>query len=316
MKPSWTKTTLGETLAVIRNGVNCKQDKSGTGDMISRIESISDATFDLNKVGFAALRESDKTKNRLLKGDILFSHINSAVHVGKTAIFDSEGPVYHGVNLLLMRPNEFVTSAFLNYWLKALFWSGNWRGVCKQSVNQASVNQQDISRVEISYPISLTEQQRIVGILDEAFEGIATAKANAERNVVNARAFFGSHLESVFTNHAKEWAENRIEEWCDSVIDCVNKTAPVVDGPTPFKMLRTTNIRNGHVDHSTVHYVTEATYKMWTRRQIPQMHDVILTREAPMGEVGMLLTADNVFLGQRLVSYRAAPAKLDPQFLH
>jgi type I restriction enzyme S subunit len=61
--------------------------------------------------------------------------------------------------------------------------------------------------------------------------------------------------------------------------------------------------------------VTDETYKIWTRRQIPQKGDVILTREAPMGEVGMLLTDDKVFLGQRLVSYRANSAKLDNLFL-
>jgi type I restriction enzyme S subunit len=80
-------------------------------------------------------------------------------------------------------------------------------------------------------------------------------------------------------------------------------------------MIRTTNVRNGHVDVSTVRFVTEETYKVWTRRQTPQKGDVILTREAPMGEVGMLLTDDKIFLGQRLVSYRANSTKLDKQFL-
>jgi type I restriction enzyme, S subunit len=214
-----------------------------------------------------------------------------------------------------MRPKEVVTSAYLDHALKYLFQSGYWRGVCKQSVNQASVNQQDISRVEIRYPKSLAEQQRIVGLLDEAFEGLATAKANAEKNLQNARALFESHLQSVFTQRGPGWVEKRIEEWCDSVMDCVNKTAPVVEGPTPFKMIRTTNVRNGRVDVSTVRFVTEETYRIWTRRQIPQKGDVILTREAPMGEVGMLLTDDKVFLGQRLVSYRANPTKLDKEFL-
>ena len=49
----------------------------------------------------------------------------------------------------------------------------------------------------------LPEQQRIVAILDEAFDGIATAKANAEKNLQNARALFESHLQSVFTERAK-----------------------------------------------------------------------------------------------------------------
>jgi type I restriction enzyme S subunit len=51
----------------------------------------------------------------------------------------------------------------------------------------------------------LREQQRIVGILDEAFDGIATAKANAEKNLQNARALFESHLQSVFTHRGDGW---------------------------------------------------------------------------------------------------------------
>ena len=61
----------------------------------------------------------------------------------------------------------------------------------------------------------LPEQQRIVGILDEAFEGIATAKANAEKNLQNARALFESHLQSVFTQRGKGWVVKPLSELCD-----------------------------------------------------------------------------------------------------
>ena len=178
-----------------------------------------------------------------------------------------------------------------------------------------TLNRNDVHGVPVVVPRELPEQQRIVTLLDEAFDGIATARANAEQNLQNARALFESHLQSVFSQRRDGWVEKRIEEWCNSIMDCVNKTAPVVDGPTPFKMIRTTNIRNGRVDVSTVRFVTEETYKVWTRRQTPQKGDVILTREAPMGEVGMLLTDDHIFLGQRLVSYRANSNILDNYFL-
>ena len=214
MKAGWQTSKLGDVLAVLRNGVNCKQDKSGKGDKISRIESISDARFDLDKVGYTQLTEREKERYLLQPGDILFSHINSAVHVGKTAVFNNTEPVYHGVNLLLMRPKEVVTTVYLEYALKFLFQSGYWRGVCKQSVNQASVNQQDISKVEISYPKSRAEQQRIVGLLDEAFAGIAIAQANAEKNLQNARALFESHLQSVFTQRGNGWMEKKLSEVC------------------------------------------------------------------------------------------------------
>jgi type I restriction enzyme S subunit len=217
VKEGWQTSTLGEILAVLRNGINCKQNKTGKGEKISRIESISDARFNAAKVGYAELSERDKARYLLQPGDILFSHINSAVHVGKTALFedsDSEH-VYHGVNLLLMRPKAILTSAFLDHTLKLLFQSGYWRGVCKQSVNQASVNQQDISRVQIRYPKSLAEQHRIVSILDEAFEGIAIAKANAEKNLENARALFESHLQNVFMQRGEDWDEKPLSELCD-----------------------------------------------------------------------------------------------------
>lgn len=215
MKTGWQTSSLGDVLATIKNGLNCKQDKSGVGQRISRIESISLASFDLSRVGYAEISGSDKSKFKLIKGDILFSHINSPIHVGKTAVFDADEDVYHGVNLLLMRPVAAVKSAYLEFFLKYLFDTGYWRKTCKQSVNQASVNQQDISRVPFSYPADPKEQQRIVAILDEAFDGIATAKANAEKNFRNARALFESHLQSVFNGQGVGWKVIAFEDAVD-----------------------------------------------------------------------------------------------------
>ncbi|MBI2441865.1 MAG: restriction endonuclease subunit S [Lentisphaerae bacterium] len=62
----------------------------------------------------------------------------------------------------------------------------------------------------------LPEQQRIVGILDEAFEGIATAKANAEKNLQNARALFESHLQAVFTQRGEGWVEKTLGDVCET----------------------------------------------------------------------------------------------------
>ena len=212
MKTGWQTSSLGDVLATIKNGLNCKQDKSGIGQKISRIESISLASFDLLRVGYAEISDSEKSKFKLIKGDILFSHINSPIHVGKTAVFDADEDVYHGVNLLLMRPVAAVDSAYLEFFLKYLFDTGYWRKTCKQSVNQASVNQQDISRVPFSYPTDHKEQQRIVTLLDKAFDGIATAKAHAEKNLQNARALFASHVQSVFNRTGNGWTTKKLNQ--------------------------------------------------------------------------------------------------------
>ncbi|MEO0054924.1 MAG: hypothetical protein RLZZ50_871 [Verrucomicrobiota bacterium] len=120
--------------------------------------------------------------------------------------------------------------------------------------------------------------------------------------------------ETVLT--AKPWKRVVISEVCELIVDCVNKTAPVVEELTPYKMLRTTNIKGGRIDRENCRRVTKDTYQKWTRRAEVRRGDVILTREAPVGEVGYVDFDDTVFLGQRLMQYRANPALLEPRFLH
>jgi type I restriction enzyme, S subunit len=113
------------------------------------------------------------------------------------------------------------------------------------------------------------------------------------------------------------WPMKPLSELCELAIDCVNKTAPVVEGPTPYKMIRTTNVKGGFIDTETVRYVTKDTFEKWTRRSRPQYGDVILTREAPVGEVGRCTFDDsqNIFLGQRLFQYRPKPELLNWNYL-
>ncbi|WP_081062852.1 restriction endonuclease subunit S [Burkholderia cepacia] len=113
------------------------------------------------------------------------------------------------------------------------------------------------------------------------------------------------------------WPLVPISELCELAIDCVNKTAPVVPYETPYKMIRTTNIKGGFINTKDVRYVTKETFDKWTRRSRPRFGDVILTREAPVGEVGRCTFSDEeyIFLGQRLFQYRPDPNKLDWNFL-
>src|SRR5262245_5187532 len=104
------------------------------------------------------------------------------------------------------------------------------------------------------------------------------------------------------------WPRRPISELCLAIVDCLNRTAPTVVGPTPYRMIRTTNVRDGFIDLDDVKYVEEPVYRKWTRRQVPQRGDVILTREAPLGEAALVRDDAGIFLGQRLVSYRANPA--------
>lgn len=112
------------------------------------------------------------------------------------------------------------------------------------------------------------------------------------------------------------WPMRPVSELCLLAVDCVNKTAPTVDFETPYKMIRTTNVKSGFVYLDDVRYVTEETFERWTRRSKPMYGDVILSREAPVGEVGRYTSNDEgVFLGQRLFHYRPNPKLLDWNYL-
>jgi type I restriction enzyme S subunit len=112
-----------------------------------------------------------------------------------------------------------------------------------------------------------------------------------------------------------EWKIVPISELCSDVVDCMNKTAQVVDYKTPFKMIRTTNVRHGRVDTENVRYVAQETYETWTRRMRPENGDLIFTREAPVGECGVLEDSRGVFLGQRTMMYRANEQLTSLRFL-
>ena len=73
----------------------------------------------------------------------------------------------------------------------------------------------DLTSLRITFPKSIKEQQRIVSILDEAFAAIATAKANAEQNLKNAKELFESYLQGVFENQGEEWEEKTLGEVCE-----------------------------------------------------------------------------------------------------
>jgi type I restriction enzyme, S subunit len=112
-------------------------------------------------------------------------------------------------NAMVVRPkNESLEMRYLEY----LFRGGIDISKAITGAAQPQITRTNLEPLEISFPESLAEQQRIVGLLDEAFEGLATAKANAEKNLQNARALFESHLQSVFTQRGPGWVETAVDK--------------------------------------------------------------------------------------------------------
>lgn len=162
---------FGSLFAFIRNGMNVKQDKSGCGLPITRIETISAGTVDPSRVGFADLSEKDCSDWLLKPGDILFSHINSVEHIGKCAMYGGHPEkLVHGMNLLCLRCDPDI---LVPQYARALIRSADFRGrlssFVNKAVNQASVSIGNLKSIKVEIP-PLDMQRRIAAILDKVEE--------------------------------------------------------------------------------------------------------------------------------------------------
>jgi type I restriction enzyme S subunit len=164
------RVLLESIVAKIGNGIDAEQiDQPSDGMLpISRIETIWDGVIDFERVKYAQVTKAEIDKYALQSGDILFSHINSPTHIGKTAIYRSDQTLIHGINLLLIRVDQKKCyPEYLNYYFKSKNVRALFRARCKKAVNQASLNQPDILELEVPLP-SLTEQKRIASLLRRA----------------------------------------------------------------------------------------------------------------------------------------------------
>ncbi|MBM1222700.1 restriction endonuclease subunit S [Ponticoccus sp. SC2-23] len=97
------------------------------------------------------------------------------------------------------------------------------------------------------------------------------------------------------------------------VIDCKNKTAPYSEDGV--RLIRTTNVRNGRLNDTDQKYVDEKTFEAWSLRAKPEPGDLLITREAPMGEACLIPEGERLCLGQRMMLARLVPDTINKDYL-
>ncbi len=160
---------FGDCFKFIRNGMNVRQDKSGDGLPVTRIETISSETVNPERVGYANLQENACAEWLLQSGDILFSHINSVAHIGKCAVYRGEPEkLVHGMNLLCLRcDEELLYPEFAKYLIRNSAFRAQLAGFINKAVNQASVSIGNLKTIQVTVP-AIPEQRRIAEVLDRA----------------------------------------------------------------------------------------------------------------------------------------------------
>jgi type I restriction enzyme S subunit len=198
---------------------------------------------------------------------------------------------------------------------------------------QPNISQDIIRSLEIPLP-PLPEQRRIVAEIEQQFTRLDSGIAALRRVQANLKRYRAAVLKAACEGRLvptenerfessdsygppsqlpKGWRWTAPAEICDQVVDCHNKTAPYTHSGIP--LVRTTNIRGGKIDMSETRFVTQSNYEFWSRRCIPKPGDVIFTREAPMGEAGIIPDGVTLCMGQRMMLLRASPKILNRYLL-
>lgn len=217
---NWVWVRLGSLLKEIKNGTTIKQDKSGNGFSVTRIESLQNQTIDLMRVGTILETEKIKETDWYKSGDITLSHINSIEHVGKTALItDAMLPLVHGMNLLRLRFFEIYTPDLFQLYSQTYQYKNEIRSRINMAVNQVSINQKQLSSLEIPLP-PLSEQQRIVERIEELFAKLDEAKERLQEVADSFAVRKAAILHKAFTGElTKQWRlENGVsdESWEES----------------------------------------------------------------------------------------------------
>lgn len=292
---------LGE-VADFLNGCAFKpEDWSSEGLPIIRIQNLTGSGSEINRT----MRKVPE-KYRVRAGDLLVSWSASL------GVFQWDGPEAL-VNQHIFKVIPNLEKVNLDYLRHAIDASIHQMERFTHGSTMKHINRKEFLEHSIPLP-PLVEQRRIAAILDKADALRCKRKGAIDLIDSLSQSIFLEMFGSLSSN-SQRWASANITDVCELIVDCVNRTAPVVDYATPYKMLRTTNVRNGRVDVDNVRFVTKETFDRWNRRTIPRSGDVLLTREAPVGGVGMLATDDQVFLGQRLMLYRPKRDVMTSEFL-
>lgn len=286
----WVWVTLEDAMSECRNGLTYRNNPELAGFPVSRIETISKGEIDFEKVGYGGLELKGNEKHLLNAGDILFSHINSMLHVGKVAIYKSGMPeLLHGMNLLRITPNgdfmpEFLFHVFQSndvrrqIWLKA-----------KHAVNQASINIRELKTVVIPKP-PIKEQQKIVELLEDHLSRLDGALSDVRSAQSKSSQLKLAVLSKVFAGEFFEF---------EMPILSIEEVAKVMNGDRgknyPNKSARVESgvafINAGHLDNDLLNiedmdFISEERFNLLAAGKV-ELDDLLFCLRGSLGKVAI-----------------------------
>ena len=245
------------------------------------------------------------------KGDIFVTPSSETVDdIGHSSVITEtiSNAVY---SYHIMRYRLFEKNMLLSYYINYSFDTDNVkRQILKkaQGLTRFGLSKDKFASILIPIP-SLEEQTRIVGILDT----FTSAIDNLKEQIAQRRKQYEYYRDQLLDLEGKpgvEWFE--LLELCDYV-DYRGKTPSKVDAG--IFLVTAKNIRKGYIDYdNSKEYISEDDYEEVMHRGKPQIGDVLVTTEAPLGNVAQI-DNENIALAQRVIKYRPKDERLNSSYL-
>jgi type I restriction enzyme S subunit len=242
MKKPWQTKNLGDLCDVIGGGTPPKENPAFYTGSIPwatvrdmRQDVITETEF---RITNDAVERS--ATNIIPAGNVVMA---TRVGLGKVCLIGQDTAINQDLRGIVPRNDKTLVVRFLYWWLKSI------ADIIVEEGTGATVQGVKLTFVKsLQIPVPpVAEQQRIVGILDEAFEGIATGKANAEKNLQNALALFQSHLQSIFTQQGLGSVEKPLGNLCDFLNGFAFKSGDAV-AVSKTQLVRMGNLYGNQLD--------------------------------------------------------------------
>jgi len=212
MKKGWEIKKLGDVCRIVGGGTpSKKKELFYTGSILWA--TVRDMKVDLietteHKITHDAVNNS--STNIIPQGNVI---IATRVGLGKVCLLKNDTAINQDLKGIIPLNLKILSIGYLYRWFTSISNKiiNEGTGATVQGVKLTYIN-------SLSIPLPpLKEQQRIVAILDKAFTAIATAKENAQQNLLNAKELFESYLQNVFENNGDDWAEKKWGDLCHFV---------------------------------------------------------------------------------------------------
>jgi type I restriction enzyme S subunit len=287
MKEGWEIKTLGEVCKVVGGGTPSKNRLEFYGGTINwaSVRDLNSETLLTTEHTITTLGLQNSSTNLIPKNNVIFA---SRVGLGKVCITKIDVAINQDLRAPIPKNPNQLDVVYLFRWFQ------NRRDIiikAGQGATVQGITLPFINNLKIPIP-PLSEQQRIVSIIDEAFEAIDKAIENTQKNLQNAKELFESYLNSVFENGGANWEEKTLKEVCAKITDGTHQTPKYFDDGVIF--LSSRNVTSGKIDWDNIKYIDEKQHLEMHKRVAPRVGDILLAKNGTTG-VAAIVDRDLVF---------------------